>query len=87
MPIFICHCHLLKNLLNILVGGFHRAIHLWLIQRKTMVSNLELHAELCDHGIVEIGTNICDDPLGYAIPTYEIMLNEPGHNILGNRGK
>ena len=40
-----------------------------------------------DHSIVEIGTIICDDHLGYVIPTYQIILNEPGHNILGNKGK
>ena len=52
-----------------------------------MVLDLELHAEFCDHSVVEIGTIICDNPFGDAIPINKIVLNESGHTILGNRGK
>ena len=52
-----------------------------------MMFNVELCIEFCDHSVVEIGTIISDDLLGYAIPIDEVMLNEPGHDILGNRGK
>ena len=46
-----------------------------------------MHAEFYDHGIVKIGTITRDDPFRYAIPTNEVMLHEPGHNILGNISK
>ena len=51
------------------------------------MSDLELHAKFCDHSIVEIGTIVYDNPFGDTIPTDEVILNEPGHNILGDRGK
>ena len=52
-----------------------------------MVLDLKLHAEFRDHSVVEIGTIVCDNPLGDTIPTDKVMLNEPGDNILSNRGK
>src|ERR1044072_8552879 len=85
MHIFVSHCHLLYNLLNVLIGGFHCAIHLRLIWRRVMMLNLELRAEFDDHFIVEIGTVICDNPFGSAIPIDKIMLDESSHDILGNR--
>ena len=87
MLVFICHLHLLYNLLNVLIGSFHYAIHLWSTQRRIMVLDLELRAEFCDHSVVEIGTIICDNPLGDAIPTNKVMLNESRDNILSNGGK
>ena len=83
MQIFICHYHLLYDLLDVLFGGFHCSIHLQSIQRGIMMFNLKLYAEFHDHSVVKIVTIINDDPLGYVIPTNEVMLNEPGHNILG----
>src|ERR1051325_3395801 len=85
MPIFVSHCHLLYNLLNILVGGFHCAIHLRPVRRRIVMLDLELRAEFGDHLVVEIGTVICDNPFRSAIPTDKIMLHESSHNILGNR--
>ena len=52
-----------------------------------MVRYLELLAEIGDYLVVEIGTIVYDDPFGDDIPTFEVMFNEPGHNILGNGGK
>ena len=87
MPIFVRYCHLLQDLLDIFVGGFHCAIHLWSVWRRIVMLNPELHAEFCDHSIVKIGAIVCDDPLGYAILTYKVILNELGHKILGNGGE
>src|ERR1043165_4531534 len=85
MPIFVSHCHLLYNLLNVLVGGFHYAIHLRPIRRRVVMLDLELRAEFGDYFVVEIGAVICDNPFGSAIPTDKIMFDESSHNILGNR--
>ena len=52
-----------------------------------MMLDLKLHTELSDHSIIEIGTIICDDSLWSTIPTYKVMSDEPGHNVLGNRSK
>ena len=49
--------------------------------------DLELRVEFCDHNVVDIGTIFCDDSLGDAIPTYEVMLNESSYHILSDRGE
>ena len=46
--------------------------------------DLELRAEFSDHGIVEIGTIVSDDPLRDAISIDKVMLDESSHHILGN---
>src|ERR1044072_7596592 len=85
MPIFVSHCHLLYNLLNVLVGGFHSAIHLRPIWRRVVMLDPELRAEFGDHLIVEIRAVICDNSFRSAKRTDEVMLDESSHNILGNR--
>src|ERR1044072_9128312 len=85
MPILVSHCHLLYNLLNVLVGGFHCAIHLRPVRRRVVMLDLELRAEFGDHFVIEIGAIICDNPFRSAIPPDKIMLDELSHNILGNR--
>ena len=87
MPVLVGYNHLLYNLINVFVGGFHRAIHLWSIRRRVVVLDLELLAEFSDHSVVEVGTIVCDDSLGDAIPIDEVMLNESSYHILGNEGK
>ena len=52
-----------------------------------MMLNLEVQAEFCDHSIVNIGTIICDDPFRDAIPTNQVVLDEPGNQILSDRGE
>ena len=47
--------------------------------------DLKLHVEFRDHGVVEIGTIVYDNPLEIAIPTDKVMPSEPGHDVLGNR--
>ena len=84
MPVFIGHNHLLHNLIYVLVGSFHCAIHLRSVWRRVVMLDLELHAEFSDHGIVEIGTIVSDDLLRDAIATDEVMLDESSHHILGN---
>ena len=49
--------------------------------------DLELHAEFSDHGVVEVGTIVSDDPLRDTIPADEVMLDESSHDVLGNQGK
>src|ERR1044072_1762155 len=85
MPIFVSHCHFLYNLLNVLVGGFHCAVHLRPIRRRVMMLDLELRAEFGDHLVVKIRAIICDNPFGSAISTDKIMFDESSHYILGNR--
>ena len=52
-----------------------------------MVLDFELRAKFNDHNVVKVGTIVRDDSLGDAIVTYEVMLNESGDHILGNRGE
>ena len=52
-----------------------------------MMLDLELRAKFSDHSVVDIGTIFCDNPFGDSISTNKVMLDEPCHNILGNRGK
>ena len=46
--------------------------------------NFELHVEFSDHGIVEIGSIVSDNPFGDVVPTYKVMLDKPGYNILSH---
>src|ERR1051325_11226403 len=85
MPNFLSHCHFLYNLLNVLVGGFHSAIHLRPIRRRIMMLDLELRAEFGDHFVVEIRAVFCDNPFKSAIPTDKIVFDESSHNVPGNR--
>ena len=87
MPIFVGHNHLLYDIIYVLIGGFHYAIHLRSIWRRVVMLDLELCAEINDDCVVEIGTIVCDNPLGDAIPTDKVMFDEPGDHILSNRGK
>ena len=61
MPVLVGHCHFLYDLLDVFIIGFYNAIHLWSIRRRVMMLDLELHAELDDHSIIEIGTITRDD--------------------------
>ena len=49
-----------------------------------MMLDLELHAELSDHGIVKVGAVVSDNPFKDTIPVYEVVLDEPGCDVLGN---
>ena len=79
MPVFVCHRHLLHNLLDVLVSRFNNAIHLRPVGRRVMMLYLELLAKLGDHLIIEICTIVRNDPLWYTISTNQIVSNEPGH--------
>ena len=61
MLIFVCHRHLLYDLFDIFISSFYNTIHLRPVRRKVMMLDLELHAELSDHNIIEISIIICDD--------------------------
>ena len=52
-----------------------------------MMLDLELHAELGDHSIIEIGTIIRNDSFWNTVPTDEVISDESGHKVLGNRSK
>ena len=82
MPIFVCHCHFLYDLFNVLIRGFDNTIHLWPVWGRIMMLDLELLAQGDDHSIVQVCTIICDDPLRDTILTDEILFNKPGYNIL-----
>ena len=47
--------------------------------------NLELRAEFGDYLVLEVGTIVCDNYFGDAVPADEIMFDESSHDILGNR--
>ena len=50
-----------------------------------MVLDLELRAQCGNYSIVDIGTIICDDSFRDTGPTNEILFDELGHKVLGNR--
>ena len=52
-----------------------------------MMLDLELRAKLSDHSIIEVFTIIRNDSFWNTVPTYEVMYDELGHNILGERSK
>ena len=52
-----------------------------------MMLDLELHAELVDHSVIDMGTIIHDDSFWNTVPTNKVMSDESGDNVLGNRSK
>ena len=87
MPVFICHRHLLHNLLDILVSCFNSAIHLRPVGRRIMMLYLELFTELDDHCVVEICTIVNNNSLWNTISTYQIMSDKLHHDVLGYYSK
>ena len=80
MPVFVCHRHLLYNLLVVLVSRFNSAIHLGPVGRRVMMLYLELFTQLSDHCVVDIYTIFSDNSLWQTI----LMPDKPCHNVLGN---
>ena len=63
MLVFVCHCHLLYDFLNVLISSLHISIHLRPIWGRIMMLDLEFFTKFGDHCIVEICTIVCDDSL------------------------
>src|SRR3954465_13771816 len=87
MPVFVGYCYFLYDFLDVLVGSFHRAVHLWSIWRRIMMFDLELCAKFSNHSVVQICAIVSDNPFRDAVPTNEIVFDEPGHHIFGDRSK
>ena len=68
MLVFVCHCHILYDFLDILVSSLHSAIHLRPVRGRIMMLDLKLFTEFGDHCIVEICTIVSNDSLPYTIP-------------------
>ena len=83
MLVFICHCHLLYNLLDVLVSYFNRTIHIRPGGRRDMMLYLELFTELGDHCVVEIHTIVSDNSLWHTISTDQIMSDKSRYDVLG----
>ena len=83
MPVFVCHRHLLHNLLDVLVSCFNSPIHLRPVGRRIMTLYLELFAELSDHRVVEICTIVSNNSLWHTISTNHIVSDKPRHDFLG----
>ena len=83
MPICIRHRHLLYNLLDVLISGFHCVIHLRSIRRRVMALDLEMYAEFHDHSVVEIDSIVCDNSFGDAIPIDKVIFDELSDHIFG----
>ena len=54
MSIFIGHCHLMHNLLDIFIRCFYSPIHLRSVRRRVVVPYLKLLTELSDHLVIEL---------------------------------
>ena len=87
VPVFVCHRHLLHNLLNVLISRFNSPIHLRPVRRRVVMLYLELFTEFGDHLIIEICTIVRNDPLWYTISADQIVPNKLCHNILGYSSK
>ena len=84
MPVFICHHHILHNLLDIFVGSFHCAINLGSVRRRVVMLDFELSTKFHNHSIVEVGSIVSDNPFGDTTMAAEVMLDKPGYNVLGD---
>ena len=75
-------CSLSYNLLHILIGRFHCAIHLGQVRYQIMMLDLESSAYLRYHVIVQVETTVRYDSLWKFVSTYDFFLDEPGHHCL-----
>ena len=76
--------HLLYNLLDILIGGFHCTIHLRSIRRRVVMLDLKGLTKLLHHFVDQIRPIVGNDLLRHSVTTYNIMLNEASYHLLGN---
>src|SRR3954469_21839499 len=84
MPISVGHYHLLHNLLNVLVGRFNNAIHLWTIRRRIVVFDLEGLTKFLHHLVIEIRSIISNDLLRNPITTDYVVLDKASNHLFGN---
>ena len=84
MLVFVFDCHFLYDLFNVLICGFDNTIHLRPVGGRIVMLNLELLAQGGDHSVIQVCTIVCNDPLRDTVTTGEILLDEPGDNILGD---
>src|SRR3954468_16579581 len=84
VPISIGHYHLLHNLLNVLVGRFNSAIHLWTIRRRVMMLDLEGLTKLLHQLIIEIRSIVSNDLLRNPITAYYVVFDKASNHLLGD---
>ena len=83
MPIFICHNHLLNNLLNVLICSLNNPIHLGSVGRRIMMRNLEFFPKSFHHVIVQVRSIISNDLTWNTITAYNMILDKSYNNLLG----
>ena len=84
MPIFVRHCHLLNNFLNILIGCFHGSVHLWSVRRGIVMLDFKLLAHFPHHLVIQVGVIVRDNLPQQTISADDFPLNEPDHNTPGD---
>ena len=84
MPILVYVCHLHKDFLYVLIGGFHCTIHLRAIRNQISVLNLELLAELLDHFPVYVCPIIYNKLSWHTVAENNVMFKELGYLCLSD---
>src|SRR3954462_7445134 len=84
MPISVGHYHLLHNLLNVLVGCFDSAIHLWTVRRRIMMLDLEGLTKLLHHLVIEIRSIISNNLLRNPIATDYVVFDKASNHLFGD---
>ena len=87
MLVFVYECHFLYDLLNVFVSSFYNTIHLWPVRGRIVMLDLELFAQGGDLSVVQVRTIVCNDSLRDTVMTDEILLEEPGDNVLGDESE
>src|SRR3954471_5205994 len=84
VSISVSHYHLLHNLLNVLVGRFNSAIHLWTIRRRVVMLDLERLTKLLHQLVIEIRSIVSNDLLRNPITTDYVVLDKASNHLFGN---
>ena len=79
MLIFVRHCHLLNNFLNILVGCFHGSVHLWSVRRGIVILDFEIRTYFLHHFVIQISAIVSNDLPRESVPTNQLPLYEFDH--------
>lgn len=84
MPLLVILSHLSQDSLDILVGRFHRSIHLRSVGSRSHMTNLIGFAHLINCFVVQIGSIICDDAFWLTISANDLIFQEAGYCFTRN---
>ena len=86
MPIFVRHCHLLNNFLNIFICSLHSPVHLRPVGGGVMMLDFEILAHFLHNFVIQIGAIVSNDLPRESVSTNQFLLYELDHHTARDIG-